>query len=271
MIENGNLYWIPYRFSLITFVSSQDIIDNPNISLKDALQLTEKTNVFPNWVTNDILFNWIIRFSLDHYIDWDNSTCDFASDYINLLKFCRDWGERETITSLDDQCLFNFENLQGVLRLGVVSRNYNGKYCFAGFPIGNGHGNMFQINLKLAIPQKSMHKEGAWEFIRYSMSEQGQAVNNGPGYSAINSIILQEVDKAIENKLATEYEEYDFTQVDSEKFWSLINRTNITTYSNLDVIRIIEKEAKKYLSGEKAANIVAKETQENVLMYLQRH
>lgn len=144
-------------------------------------------------------------------------TCSFDSgELVDLLKICGEWAN-DSASFAEEEYLMDYELLQGILRLGGISRNYHGDYCFVGFPAGDGGGGMFQIDMKFAISAQCEYIEAAWEFIKFAMSEEGLLEYIGPGYCTIYSVLIDEINDAIENKIRTDFEEIEFTSVNALK------------------------------------------------------
>lgn len=117
----------------------------------------------PGWMTQDIIWDWLSRFAAGQYVDAEAGTCDFLSeDYITLLERC---AATSTEFGTDYDALYNgflqFEPLQNLVRLAVVSGNYGGAYTFAGAPNETTNGSMYSPGLSLAISAQSEHAETA--------------------------------------------------------------------------------------------------------------
>lgn len=273
MTENEALYFLPYTFSISTFTAPESLVGGPGITLSEAEKILEKAgndmSLLPQWVTKDVMLLWSARFSLDSYINKEKGTCNFDSPgFVELLELCGKWTHSGSETSPDDEYLLNLELMQGLLRLSGINTNYNGDYCFAGFPTEAGNGSMFQLELKLGISQQSKNKLGAWEFLRFALSEEGQDSNVGPGFFASKSSFTKALDTALKDGITMQDRKYELTQADAQKLWTLVNDTTLLSGSDLAVLTIITEEADAYFSGVRTAEEAAVLIQNRTALYL---
>lgn len=273
MTENEALYFLPYTFSISTFTAPESLVSSPGITLSEAEQILAKAgndmSLLPQWVTKDVMLLWSSRFSLDSYFDREKGTCNFDSPgFIELLELCGKWTHSGSETAPDDKYLLNLEIMQGLLRLSGINANYNGDYCFAGFPTEAGNGSMFQLELKLGISQQSKNELGAWEFLRFALSEKGQESNIGPGFFASKSSFTKAIDTALKDGITIQDKKFELTQADAQKLWELVNDTTLLSGSDSAVLTIITEEAEAYFSGIRTAEEAAILVQNRIALYL---
>ena len=271
MSEDGKLYWLPYRFNVLTLSGPEALLGNADLSRQTVEAAIARTNgdltVFLPWMTADYLLDWFSTAAIQSYVDWETGTCSFDSEgFISLLELCRDWSGNGSLNATDPntQSLLTFEELSGFLRLAVLSQM---GYRFVGFPVGEGNGSMFQLGLHMAITAQSENKVGAWDFLSFAISEQGQKANTGPGFSATQTVFDAELNSAIVNGIESAGTVYEFSSADAQKFRDLINGTTLVESSNPVIAEMITKEAAAFFAGDKSAETTAKNIQSRVSIY----
>ena len=278
-METGNgLYWIPYCFSLVTFTAPGVLEESSGnvIEYAEALLDERAASMFPEWCGRETLMSVAANFSTSEFLDMDLGISRFSSQsFINLMQFVEEWtgpatqGEdRPGLFELETTGLFELETISSFLRLAAIRRSYNGDYMFVGFPTLNNSYGMYQLNMKLAISGQCEEKEAAWKFISYALSEQGQALNSGPGFPALASAFYGQMYDAIENGVSTEFEEYEYSQGDADKLLSLLRKIDTIYERDTIIVDIILSESESFFSGMRTAEQVADAIQDRVSIYL---
>jgi len=155
---------------------------------------------------------------------------------------------------------------------------------FVGFPSSNEKGSVFNPGLKFAVTSKSKNIEGAWEFVRYFMSDEYQSeVYMFPAR-------LDMLNKKAENDMKPQtYEDENGNMVEIENIYylssgeinvgypdeddiaqtmELIN--SITAFASFDekLNSIVQEEAAAFFSGQKTAAAVADLIQNKASIYI---
>lgn len=271
-VETGNgLYWIPYCFSVVTFTGPDALKDGTGSLLERAEKwLGEHGDaaMFPEWCGRDSIMNIAANFSAMEFVDVDAGiSCFNSQDFIDLLKFVGKW-TGSAAQGEGRRGLFESETISGFLRLAAIRRAYDGDYMFVGFPALNNSCGMYQLNMKFAISAQCAEPEAAWKFISYALSEEGQALNSGPGFPALVSAFYGQMDEAIENGVSTELDVYEYTEEDSNKLLSLLTEIDAVYESDVTLVGIILSEAEGYFSGASTAEQTADAIQSRVDIYL---
>jgi len=275
---NGKMNWLPYEFEIQTFIATESVVGKQNgISMDEAKNYAAKmgsdVSVFPYWMSKGILLGWVTSFSISKFIDDDAGTCNFESpEFIALLEQCNAQREDqpEGTGAPIDMGAKSLLNLQAIQNLGVCTVRlpaYKDNYTYIGFPTDDGNGSMFFFQLRLAMSSQSKQKDGVWEFIRSSMSEESQqAVQSLPA-------VQVELEKQIKTALAGEYtnfmgEKIKLEQEDADKLMALINGTAEVSGNNKTLSDIINEEAVVYFAGDTTAEKAAAKIQSRVSIYL---
>jgi len=273
MTENDALYWLPCKFNILTFVAPESLIDNPGISLAESeailIELGDKYTMLPKWVSPEFMLNWTIKFSSGNFIDSDAGTCNFDSpEFIALLELCKEWTHNDEDYSAEDKYLMCYEPLPGLTRLSGLSSYMGGDYCFVGFPTGSENGSTFLIPLKLAISRQSEYISESYEFLRYTLSDEGQAIaSGGVEFCATQSALQNSIDNALAGELILAGMEWKISESDVEKFWALLNSTDTVSSAGAE-FDIMWEAASAYFYGTRTAQEAAEIIQSRMRIYL---
>ena len=158
---------------------------------------------------------------------------------------------------------------------------------YKGFPspTGTGSGTYFRPELRLAIAEKSQRKDGAWEFIKFTMNDYifwSLPTDELPiKISQLNDWLDATLVNLI-NIVGDEYEYAYYLDFDTDKkiiignntpefnakIMEVINATTVIAPSDLVVRDIIAEEVAFYLAGQKTPDQVADIIENRVSIYL---
>ncbi|MDE6128247.1 MAG: extracellular solute-binding protein [Lachnospiraceae bacterium] len=144
-----------------------------------------------------------------------------------------------------------------------------------GYPSEEGMVNWLQMS-SVAINANSAHKEGAWQFIRFLLDEENQALVTQGFALPVNEGPLKE---SVEEYL---YDYYHNTYTSDgrhiireplpegieEKFWEGIANARSTSYRTEQILAIIEEEAELYFTGDKTVEEISAVIENRVKLYL---
>ena len=256
-------------------------------------------------IRDTLLYNNLVSF-----VDFENGVSSFESeDFLALLRYLKSLpvkgnefnitlasGERFNAYRQDKLLLGSgiVQHPEGYLRLRAM---FNGEeLVWLGTPTPTGSCLVLGLAPSFSISADSPVKEGAWEFIRYMMTEVLLHKKSSLSYfPATESAIRQEMTKsgtsfymfslqntAFTTKIwdgVTPPEEYDpitqagawFTEEDAEFLLDLLNnRTySISTTAAYETVRdLVREEVEAFLVGNASAEDTAKKIQSRVSIYL---
>lgn len=272
--------------------------------------------------TRDLLFDETVMSNF--FIDYDKAECWFDSpDYIKMLNFFSDnkigltWEEYNNLRGefhyddptndiIEGKTFIEFmrADCYGFRQLFEKVRYYYGdELVFVGYPYdGKEKGSFIQLDTCLGIVANSPHKDGAWSFLRYLLSDD--YYNDPINYNKFPTIesrfdakAQQCVDgfydfKQDENghfldgemiKWNWEYPVYEFkdgkaeikervklapfSQEECDYYKNMIKNSKIMRYDN-SIIDIVNEETMKFFNNECTAEECADMIQTRVSLYL---
>lgn len=257
------------------------------------------------------------------FIDYDKAECWFDSpEFIKLLNFFNDneigltWDEYDNLSGdfyhedttydvLDGYKFVDFESggMQSFLGIyDAVRVKYEGGCVFVGFPYdGVKSGSYINIPSCLGIVANSPHKEGAWSFLRYLVSDEYYHDKNSMHYycfPVIESVFDEKAQMTVDGILTyptddngkiidgdmvkqdwvfkrvdmdgnviSEKELEPFTQEECDHYKDMVKNSEVIRYDNT-IYNIIREEAMPFFNYECTAEECAAKIQNRAALYL---
>jgi len=283
----GSVYWLPLCYQIITFTGPEELLEGgkTGITMEEAQEaaaaMGEGCTVFPPWMGKPEMIKYVVYFSTGKYVDYEAGTCDFVNpEFISLLEEVNELPD-STGEVLADSLLACCWAMSVPLLNGPSQANTDSSYSgvmscagkgfdYVGFPHEGGGGSVFDPGVILAISSASGKQDGAWEFIRFLLSEE---IQSGP-YQAlpVNRRALEaQIAQALAGELPSDPLYPHLVKLEQEevdKFLRLLENTEYLSGQNNEVNGMIRAEAEAFFAGEKTAEEVAEIIQSRASVYL---
>lgn len=299
---DGTLYYVVPSFSVSTMIGKKSILgDRSGWNMEEfqqvMAQLPEGTSAFGD-VTRDSFFWMIMQYCGSDFVDRATGECKFDSqEFVNMLEFAKtlpeeinydedyNWDEYET-QYRDGKTL-----LMPVYMYSVRDMNYsvNGQFgedvTFVGFPNENRNGSIVRADSAIVLSSKSTDLEGAWEFVRYYLTDEYQSSISWQ-MPVNKELFLEKAQEATqkpyyidENGDKVEYDDTVWLNGESvplapmsqetvDQIVEFIQSVNRVAYYNSDIQDIISEEVGPFFEGQKTAQEVANIIQSRVQIYV---
>ena len=302
--QNGKLYSITPSFSIQTVVGAASDVGTENgWTMADYIALAEKNpdkQLFAEMTRDSFLYNQL-SYCIGSYVDKSTGKCSFNSDgFKQLLEVANtypkeiNWDElyaddsywmdrdkqyREKKVLLYQDYISSFEGLR---------ENEQGRFgetiTYVGYPCENKNGSVIMPDNEFAITAKAKNPDGAWEFVKYFLTEEYQ--NSVSGLPIMESAYAGLMEKAKEkpfymdeNDVKQEYDRTYWlgdqeikigvnTDEDNEKLMNFIKSVNCKQSYDKELVKIITEEAEAYFSGQKSVDEVADIIQNRASTYI---
>jgi len=305
-LVNDKLYYIIPSFYVRTMIAKKSIVgDRTSWSMNDLKQVMAK---MPEGATalgeankTGFIYN-IMQYCGTDFVDVSTGKCNFNSqDFIEMLEFANTLPDMEegydeeywqeyymnyATQYRDDRSLLKECYISNARDMNREINGYFGEdISYIGFPTLSGKGSVVVANQKYVLSAKSDNLEGAWEFMRYYLTEEYQN-NMDYGLPVLKSAFLEKAKEATQNPYwidengeKQEYEDTfyindeslvlpNMTQAQVDEFVAFVEGIDKCNYYNLDVQNIIEEEVAAYFSGQKSAQDVAGIIQSRVQIFV---
>lgn len=300
----GSLYrLVPYYYINTILAKTSDVGEERGWTIQDVNDLMSSKpegTMFLNYVDRDNMLRECMMLSGNQFIDWETGKCSFDSDsFIEMLEFLMQFPEEVNDAVYTDDYWNNYDAMwregkviaQMYTIINFRDYNYAQKGTFGepvtmiGFPSGNKDGSTIEPAIQLAMSSKSSNKEGAWQFLRYYLSDEYQnEITDGFPLSIkrLNELAEEAMKKPTyidEDGNEVETQDYVYvggveipidpmTSEEVERFKkNLYSFTQVYTYDE-QLIQILEEETAAYFGGQKNAQDVAKIIQSRVQIYV---
>lgn len=301
---NDKLYYLIPSFRVRTMVGKTSVVGDRNTwTMKDMQDLMaalpEGTNLISE-LTRDTFFNVAMQFCGSDFVDVAAGKCNFNSDgFIALMEYAKTLPEQLGEEYFDKDYWMNYEaqyrdNRTVLCQLYVSSirnMNYtiNGSFgepvSYIGFPTESGQGSYIELNEAYTISSKSKHKDVAWEFLRYYLTDEYQSQQTYT-LPIQRKYFKEQAQEATQKPYWIDSDgnkqEYDDTfwmngevitippmsqeQVDTAI--AMIESIKKHPYVNNDIMNIINEDMGAFFSGQKSAKEVADTIQNRAQLYV---
>lgn len=310
---NGALYYTVPDFSINTMAGkTSEVGAEQGWTMDEFMSVVEANpdkNIFDtSYATNTGMLTGFFSNNYDSFIDRNTGECSFNSDaFIKMMEFCSRFPAEIKDDDIDyDQNYWQEQEMQYRNGKTILSSEYIGRFqvireleqgkfgepvTFKGMPGSSGNGSTFSSsNTTLAITAKSANKDGAWQFVRYFLTDEYQDIYtdiNTYNFPAKLSALEKKAENAKErpyweNEETGEKEYYDNTywngsesvnigvntDEDNAKMMDFIKSITATSNYDTKISDIITEESAPYFSGQKTAAQAAEIIQNRVANYI---
>jgi ABC-type glycerol-3-phosphate transport system substrate-binding protein len=303
-IQSGDMLpYIASNFSIISTIGDSRVVGTEPGWTIDELNavlatMPEGCRPFAYYDQQTILY-YLCAIGMDDYVDWDKGECHFDDPgFIKMLEFAKtfpatiDWDDPENMESEDQlikegKVLLMQAYLSDFSSLDYYKNTFGGDITFKGFPTESGDGNVLSVDSGLAISATCKHKDVAWDFISFLLTEDYQTDNTWWGYPTNQKVFDARLDQALHPEDGNDgggvvpyddmvkasptdlpYTDYKFTQEDADKILAIINSVDKTMSYDQAIMDIINEEVAAFLAGSKSAADTAVIIQDRVGIYV---
>ncbi len=304
---DGKLYYVVPSFNVVTMIAKTSLVGETaeGWTLEKMQQIVDSMGEGTQpigEVTRDGFMSMAMQFCGNDFIDVKTGKCSFNTEnFISMMEYAKTLPEE-----IDWDNLYNSDNywmsqetqyrdnktLLMQLYIGDIrNMNYqmNGSFgepvTFIGFPTESGKGSYISANQSFALSAKSANLAGAWEFIRYYLTDEYQEDLDW-GLAVNRRVFTEQAQKATqkptytdENGNEVEYEETFYangeeiplpplTQEQVDQITGFICSVDRAYYYNENVINIINEEMGAFYTGQKSAQDVANVIQSRAQIFV---
>lgn len=306
--QDGKLYGMPYSFGVQTLYGSAKLLeDRESWTTQEMAEVIGGLDADTQVMTYDTQTGFLssmVIINLPSLVDYGKATCSFDTDQfksiLQMASHLKKDSESEdgVIAFSDDTYVDEMQQLQQgdvLLSRGYLSEDFSirrflGLYVKEngivniGYPTDSGNGAILSLYGGLAISDKCQAKEGAWEFVKSTLTEEFQKNQyNLPVLESALDTMLEELKEppyymdrgekvymeSTDNIGDTEYKLAEITDEQLQAFKEYINGASLSgTFYDSDLLEIINEEAAAFFAGDKGVDEVAKLIQDRVKTYL---
>ena len=299
----GKLYYVTPSFSVNTLIGKESLVGNrTSWTMKEMQELLasmpEGTQSIGELTRSDFV-QMMIQYCGNDFIDAKDGKCDFNNEnFVAMLEYAKslpeeiDWSEMGEDYWVNQDLQYR-ENRTILAKCDVSDTRYVNDYIngyfgeeisYIGFPSVTETGAVVEADEQYLLSAKSEHLEGAWEFVRYYLTEEYKREIIG---FPVNKMIFEE--RAMEvtkspytidrngNKQEYEYKMSiggesvvlpNMTTEQVDEFIEFVESIDKCVYYDEDIEAIINEEVALFFAGQKSASDVARVIQSRVEIYV---
>lgn len=299
---DGKLYALPTSFEVSTLFGKTSVWGKePGITeaeISKVMDSMPKDVQLLEGMSKSYWFFLALQGTLENYVNWETGECSFDSEeFIALLemanRFPKEYDyENETMSPPEQvqtgKVLLYGENMSEVSNYQLVKELFGEEITAVGYPSVKGNGGLIQnMNGIYAIAEDSDCKEGAWEFIKYMISEeyQSQYIHwSTPIHRASFEKLaakameydtyINEDGEEVEAPQMTygwdgfEISVYHATKEDIDEYTKILEGATVLSSYNEEIMTILQEEVEPFFEGQKSAKDVANIIQGRVKIYV---
>lgn len=301
---NGKLYYVIPSFNVRTIIGkSSKVGDRSTWTVQDMMALSatlpEGTQIFGEMTRESFMYQ-MMQYCGRDFVDVSTGKCAFDSEnFISMLEYAKTLPEQLGEDYYDEDFWMTYESqyredrtilmntyISRVRDMNLYINGYFGEeISYVGFPTDSGQGSVVQASNKYVLSARSKNLDGAWQFIRYYLTDEYQkelqydlpidkAVFKAQAQDAMNPPYYLD-----ENGEKVEYEDTfymngesfplpNMTQAQVDKLIAVVEGINKCSYYNEDVQNIVLEESAAFFEGQKTAADVAGIIQSRVQIYV---
>lgn len=292
---NGILYGISYYCYPYFMAISNSLKDADSWTLEEMYEAVRNSPAEILQAGEDgvnIIMNGLHDEENRAFIDWEKGESHLTEEpFLKLMEFAREYADQgkyprsEVGERLADE---RIASEQIVLSSpGMLNRArgcFNGEEACIGYPRESGSG-IYMETARLYLNRNAGNREGAMDFLRYLISEEGQrqymeySTESGWLCLPVRRSLLQESldryqrdvkdppDQSYDGKgIFFQWEKLDEGQV--ETFWRILDSAIPAVFRSDDIWTMVDEELQPYFNGERSAQEAAAVLHNRVQLYL---
>lgn len=293
---NGQLYGIPYACAPYFLAVSPELKDADSWTLDQMYQAVRNSSVEILEAKADGV-NIVMAYGLHDegntaFIDWEKGESHLTEKpFLELMAFAKEYADQGGYPSSEvgerladgriagvDIFLFTPEMLKRAWGC------FNGEAACIGYPRESGSG-IYMETMRLYLNRNAGNREGAIDFLRYLLSEEGQrqymeySSHDSTYYLPVRRSLLQEVLDRYQqnvkdtptqardsNGISCVYDKLDEEQI--ETFWRILDNAVPAVFRADDIWSMVDEELQPYFNNVRSAEEAAAALHSRVQLYL---
>ncbi len=291
----GKQYGIPYTAIMSIFVASQKLLGDADSwtveEMMDVVKASDARILAAQCSSMDILLNFGLADEANTtYIDWEKGISHLEEDaFLELLEFAAAYGDKEDYVPGEvGEMLLKGEIIGKTIYASAANFMNYAEACFRGetsyIGIPNINGDKVYLSCGcFFLNSASQVSEGAKEFLRYLISQEGQRYYMKDCEWGILSIRREIIEESIsyfrkedgKERYRVNYDAHgiywDYWGLDEEAedcFWELLDCSFASNTRIYSVYSILEEELTPYFEGARSAREAAQIADSRVQLFL---
>uniref|UniRef100_UPI004056340F ABC transporter substrate-binding protein n=1 Tax=Acetatifactor sp. TaxID=1872090 RepID=UPI004056340F len=298
------LYYVIPSFYVQSFVAKTAMVGERESWTMQEFQEFVKTlpegTAAISELTRTYFMNMVMQYCGSEFIDVSTGKCSFDSqEFISILEYAKtlpaelaedyyneDYWMNYESQYREDRAVLMQAHIASMRDMNMTMNGYFGEDVnFIGFPTATGNGSIIMGSESYVLSAKSKNLEGAWDFLRYYLTEEYQKSLEW-GFPVVKSVFDEKAKEALarpywidENGEKVEYDNYftingesvilePLNQEQLDQLIDVVTSANKRYYYNEDIQNIITEEAEAFFEGQKTAQEVVQIIQSRAQIFV---
>lgn len=292
--EDGKIHEISPSFTIHTILGSDaEVGESIGWTLEEYEACLKKNEhkLALLYADKQDLLRQICQTQINDFVDFEKGTDNFNSkQFVEILNFAKNYQsameqDRDEMDIDLSKLLYDKELilLETTISSGNDYRswklNFGDEIVAKGYPSNSKQGNYMSLTLPLGISSSSRHKEEAWDFISYFLTEEAQYQSEINGFPTRKDAlahmykIWQEKGVPKEERLTVSIAGEDkavppMTKKDIEKMNEIIASAGRLIPDNREIVSIIREESEAFFNNQTSAGQTAEYIHNRVHTYI---
>lgn len=296
--SEGALYAVVTEFGIDMLLGKGEYVgESRSLSMEELYEMAEdhpRAGAILNEGTREELLSSLMTGMYSELVDWETGENSFDSEeFVRLLEFCDEYGVEENLHGAESyqngEILMRKVNGLSPLTYDLYQYLYQDDVSALGYPSSDGNGYVAE-NTAIAMMANAQNKEGVWEYMKYQLGEEAQAVAD-PLMASCYPVRVSSYEEMVQelylvtmekNELGelvpvpkmsngygdVQYPVYALQEGSMDEITEIIH--TITEYDVTDsaILRIVKEEATDYFAQDKTAEEAAAMIQSRVHAYM---
>ncbi len=229
------------------------------------------------------------------FIDWEKGESHLMEEpFLELMAFAKEYGDREEYPRSETGERLAEGQIAGVqivlsvpAQLNRARSCFNGEASCIGYPRERGRG-IYMEAVRLYLNKNAENREGALDFLRYLLSEEGQRqymeygsdTNQGcwmnlPVRRSLLQECLDRYQQSVKEPPAQSHDDrgiyWEWEKLDQEQealFWEILDQAVPAVFRSDEIWSMVDEELQPYFSGARSAEDAAQALHSRVQLYL---
>lgn len=313
--NNGKLYIMPASMSINSLVGkTANVGKDSNWSFYEFKELYDSMHdgkIFWDYLSRtNLVYYSLLSSGITSFVNYEKGVCDFNNQlFYDTIDIIKSFDEKSYVQSIvadgnkwlefiydlpylctnDELILTSVDSIYNITSMFGLMHRFNFEdITYKGYPTPDGKNALFDMTCaELTITSVSKVKNGAWEFIKYFLSDDVQSV---PKYSLpVTKTGLEKLYKIYADDYTRYIDQYGmgiqeyvpeeeakekgYTRIvlDDEyynKMTEFFNKSNMPSLKDSAVYNIINEELDIYFNSDRSAEDISKIIQSRVSLYL---
>lgn len=273
---DGKLYAMPVKFGIDAIMGKKSVLGmNKGWKMDEFLEFTDRNEKVFGVQSPDEIDLALISSNLDEFVDFKKKKCKFDTpEFIRLIEMIRKQKPDENSNLADYVFPAKIIGIGDYMSfLYFLSDSNYAEPIFKGLPAEKETGGSINPQMILAISEESKHKEQAWDFARYFLSQEYQDKAFSEAVTYGFPVRKDSFEKMMKKEAGKDFSSFGITADTDGELASVILQAVVSdadnhVVSDSEIKKILRTSLDEFYADKISAEEASKQIQNKVSEYL---